>query len=199
VCSGPVAAGAAVPDDQLFRGDACLVSGFGRFCRHGRGGRREQGDREGGGRARSTVTCADSRGRFVGLRLPVVFSGFKDFISRGNVIDLAVGVVIGAAFNGLVTTFTTSFLQPLIKLLAGGREVSGEWHVRDVVFNWSAFLNALIAFLLTAMALYYVVVLPANKIAERRARGEEPEPKAPAEDIRLLTEIRDALIAQRHR
>ena len=126
-----------------------------------------------------------------------MFSGFKDFISRGNVIDLAVGVVIGAAFNGLVTQLTKSFLEPLIKLISGGKEFSGEWHVREAVFDWAAFLNACVAFLLTAAALYYLVVLPANKIAERRARGEEPEPKAPAEDIRLLTEIRDALIAQR--
>jgi large conductance mechanosensitive channel len=125
-----------------------------------------------------------------------VFKGFRDFVSRGNVIDLAVGVVIGAAFNGLVTQFTKSFLEPLIKLLSGGRQFSGTFKVRDVIFDWAAFLNACVTFLLTAAALYYVVVLPANKIAERRARGEEPEPVAPAEDVRLLTEIRDALIAQ---
>jgi large conductance mechanosensitive channel len=126
-----------------------------------------------------------------------VLSGFKDFISRGSVIELAVGVVIGAAFNGLVTQFTKSFLEPLIKLLSGGRQLSGTFKVRDVVFDWAAFINAVLAFAITAAALYFFVVLPANKIAERRARGEEPEPKAPAEDIRLLTEIRDALIAQR--
>jgi large conductance mechanosensitive channel len=126
-----------------------------------------------------------------------VLSGFKDFISRGNVIELAVGVVIGAAFNGLVTQFTKSFLEPTIKLISGGRELSGTFKVRDVIFDWAAFINAIIAFAITAAALYFLVVLPANKIAERRARGEEPEPKAPAEDIRLLTEIRDALIAQR--
>jgi large conductance mechanosensitive channel len=126
-----------------------------------------------------------------------VFSGFKDFISRGNVIDLAVGIVIGAAFNGLVTQLTKSFLEPSIKLISGGRELSGTFTVREVVFDWAAFVNACFAFLITAAALYYFVVLPANKLAERRARGEEPEPKAPAEDIRLLTEIRDALIAQR--
>jgi large conductance mechanosensitive channel len=128
-----------------------------------------------------------------------VFRGFRDFISRGNVIDLAVGIVIGAAFTGLVTQFTKSFLEPLIKVLSGGRELSGTFKVREVVFDWAAFINACITFMITAAALYYLVVMPANKIAERRARGEEPEPKAPAEDVRLLTEIRDALIAQRHR
>jgi large conductance mechanosensitive channel len=126
-----------------------------------------------------------------------VLKGFKDFITRGNVVDLAVGIVIGAAFTGLVTQFTKSFLEPLIKVISGGKELSGTFKVRDVVFDWAAFLNAVIAFLITAAALYFLVVLPMNKLAERRARGEEPEPKAPAEDVRLLTEIRDALIAQR--
>jgi large conductance mechanosensitive channel len=128
-----------------------------------------------------------------------VLKGFKDFISRGNVIDLAVGVVIGAAFTSLVTALTTSFLKPLIQLMGGGKQLSGTWRVRDVVFDWAGFINACIAFLLTALALYFLIVLPMNKLAERRARGEEPEPEAPAEDIRLLTEIRDALLAQQHR
>jgi large conductance mechanosensitive channel len=125
-----------------------------------------------------------------------VLKGFRDFISRGNVIDLAVGIVIGAAFTGLVTQFTKSFLEPLIKVLSGGRQLSGTFTVREVIFDWAAFLNACVTFLITALALYYLVVLPANKIAERRARGEEPEPVAPAEDVRLLTEIRDAILAQ---
>ena len=125
-----------------------------------------------------------------------MLKGFKDFISRGNVVDLAVGIVIGAAFTGLVTQFTKSFLEPLIKVMSGGKELSGTFTVRAVVFDWAAFINAIITFLITAAALYFLVVLPMNKLAERRARGEEPEPEAPAEDIRLLTEIRDALIAQ---
>jgi large conductance mechanosensitive channel len=85
----------------------------------------------------------------------------------------------------------------LIKVISGGKELSGTFKVRAVVFDWAAFVNAMITFVITAAALYFLVVLPMNKLAERRARGEEPEPKAPAEDIRLLTEIRDALIAQR--
>lgn len=128
-----------------------------------------------------------------------MLKGFKDFISRGNVVELAVGVVIGAAFNGLVTSFTKSFLEPLIKLLSGGNELSGTWKVRDVIFDWAGFINAIITFALTAAALYFLIVLPMNKLAERRARGEEPEPEAPAEDVRLLTEIRDVLVAQQHR
>ena len=128
-----------------------------------------------------------------------MLKGFKDFISRGNVVELAVGVVIGAAFNGLVTSFTKSFLEPLIKLLSGGNELSGTWKVREVIFDWAGFINAIITFALTAAALYFLIVLPMNKLAERRARGEEPEPEAPAEDVRLLTEIRDVLVAQQHR
>lgn len=128
-----------------------------------------------------------------------MLKGFKDFISRGNVIDLAVGVVIGAAFTSVVTALTTSFLKPTIQLMGGGKELSGTWTVREVVFDWAAFLNACIAFLLTALALYFLVVLPMNKLAERRKRGEEPEPEAPADDIRLLSEIRDAIVAQQHR
>jgi large conductance mechanosensitive channel len=126
-----------------------------------------------------------------------VLKGFRDFIMRGNVIELAVGIVIGAAFTGVVNQFTKSFLEPLIKVLSGGRELSGVFTVREVRFDWAAFINSVIAFLLAAAALYFIVVLPMNKLAERRARGEEPEPEAPSDEVRLLTEIRDALVARR--
>jgi large conductance mechanosensitive channel len=126
-----------------------------------------------------------------------MLKGFKDFVMRGNVVDLAVGIVIGAAFTALVSQFTKSFLEPLIKLLGGGKGISaGAWKVRDgVVFDYAAFINAIFTFLITAAALYFLVVLPINKLAERRRRGEEPEPQAPSDEIRLLTEIRDALVA----
>jgi large conductance mechanosensitive channel len=127
----------------------------------------------------------------------LVVKGFKDFITRGNVVDLAVGIVIGAAFTGLVTQFTKSFLEPLIKLLSGGKQLSGTFKIMEVTFDWAAFINAIIAFLITAAALYFLVIVPVNKLAERRARGEEPEPEAPSEEVRLLTEIRDALVARR--
>jgi large conductance mechanosensitive channel len=121
--------------------------------------------------------------------------GFKDFIMRGNVVDLAVGIVIGAAFTGLVTSFTGSFIEPLIKLFGGGEELAGTWRVNGQVFDWAGFLNAVITFLITAAVLYFLVVVPLNRLAERRKTGEEPEPKAPSEEVRLLTEIRDALVA----
>ncbi|HWG97953.1 MAG TPA: large conductance mechanosensitive channel protein MscL [Pilimelia sp.] len=124
-----------------------------------------------------------------------MLKGFRDFIMRGNVVDLAVGIVIGAAFTGLVTQFTGSFLKPLIQLAGGGGELAGVVKVNGVPFDWAAFVNALITFLLTAAVLYFVVVFPMNKLAERRKRGQAPEPAAPSEEVRLLTEIRDALRA----
>ncbi|MFI1994719.1 large conductance mechanosensitive channel protein MscL [Actinoplanes sp. NPDC020271] len=124
-----------------------------------------------------------------------MFQGFKDFIMRGNVVDLAVGVVIGAAFTTVVTSLTNGFLKPLIQLLSGGTGLSaGTFKVRDVVFDYATFINAVITFLLTAAVLYFLVVFPLNKLAERRRRGEEPPPKTPSEEVQLLTEIRDALV-----
>ncbi|MFG3553816.1 large conductance mechanosensitive channel protein MscL [Micromonospora sp. NPDC047557] len=129
-----------------------------------------------------------------------MLKGFKDFIMRGNVVDLAVGVVIGAAFTGVVTAFTTSFLKPIIKLVGGGEDqFAGQWEISKGNFvDWAGFLNALITFLLTAAVLYFLVVFPMNKLAERRKRGEEPPPSAPSEEVKLLTEIRDALVSAGH-
>ena len=124
-----------------------------------------------------------------------MMSEFREFAMRGNVVDLAVGIVIGAAFTTMVTALTTSFLKPLIQLIGGGGELAGTWDINKVVFDWAAFVNAVITFFLTAAALYFLVVLPMNKLAERRRRGEEPPPAAPSEEIKLLTEIRDALVA----
>ncbi|MEU4238970.1 large conductance mechanosensitive channel protein MscL [Actinoplanes sp. NPDC026619] len=124
-----------------------------------------------------------------------MLQGFKDFIMRGNVVDLAVGIVIGAAFTAVVTAFTEGFIKPLIQLLGGGTGTgAGKWKAADgVYFDYSSFLNAIITFLITAAVLYFLVVMPLNYLAERRRRGEEPPPKAPAEDIVLLTQIRDLL------
>ena len=124
-----------------------------------------------------------------------MFQGFKDFIMRGNVVDLAVGIVIGAAFTGVVTAFTTGFIKPLIQLVGGDTSTeAGTWPVGDVKFDYASFLNAIITFLITAAVLYFLVVFPLNALAERRRRGEEPPPKAPSEEVVLLTEIRDALL-----
>lgn len=127
-----------------------------------------------------------------------MLKGFKDFIMRGNVVDLAVGVVIGAAFTTLVTGFTDSFLKPLINM-AGANSVSkgGQWDLpgQDNAITWGAFLGTLISFLLTAAVVYFLVVLPMNKIAERRNRDAVTPPAVTPEEVKLLREIRDALVA----
>ncbi|NUT31967.1 MAG: large-conductance mechanosensitive channel protein MscL [Hamadaea sp.] len=132
-----------------------------------------------------------------------MLKGFKDFIMRGNVIDLAVGVVIGAAFTALVTSFTTSFLTPLINMvgangdtMGGVIELPGGTADKPNGITYGAFISAIIAFLLTAAVVYFLVVLPMNKFAERfKKNQEEPAPALPTEEIQLLREIRDALVA----
>jgi large conductance mechanosensitive channel len=124
-----------------------------------------------------------------------MFQGFKDFIMRGNVVDLAVGIVIGAAFTGVVNGFTTGFIYPLIQLVGGDPQTrQGTFSVNGATFDYASFFNAIITFLITAAVLYFLVVFPLNALAERRRRGEEPPPKTPSEEVALLTEIRDALV-----
>jgi large conductance mechanosensitive channel len=123
-----------------------------------------------------------------------VLKGFRDFIMRGNVVDLAVGIVIGAAFSALVGQFVKSFIEPLIKLVSGGKPISGTFKLgTGVTMDWGAFVSAVIAFLITAAAIYFIVVLPINKLNELRRRGEVPEPETVSDEVLLLTEIRDAL------
>lgn len=124
-----------------------------------------------------------------------MIKGFKDFLLRGNVVDLAVAVVIGAAFTALVGQFTASFLEPLIALVGGGGVEGGSFTIDEQEFDWAAFINAVITFVLTAAILYFVVVTPMKRLLERRAAGEEPGPVAPTQ-VELLVEIRDLLRAQ---
>ena len=124
-----------------------------------------------------------------------VLKGFKDFLFRGNVVDLAVAVVIGAAFTAVVDAFADSFLTPLIGLISGGGELGGTFSVNGQVFAWGAFVSQVITFVLTATVLYFAVVLPVRRLFDRRARGEEPGPVGPTE-LAVLVEIRDLLRAQ---
>ena len=126
-----------------------------------------------------------------------MLKGFRDFVMRGNVVDLAVAVVIGAAFGQVVTAFTNSIVKPLIAA-AGGANVNGlavqlVGGNRQSIMDFGAVITALINFLIVAAVVYFLVVAPMNKLAELRKRGEHPEPQAPAEDILLLQEIRDLL------
>jgi large conductance mechanosensitive channel len=124
-----------------------------------------------------------------------MIKGFKDFLLRGNIVDLAVAVVIGVAFTALVTAFTESFLKPLIGLIGGGGIDGGTFTINGQVFDWAGFINAVITFVLTAAVVYFAVVLPMKTIAERRKRGEEAGPAEPTQVV-LLAEIRDLLRAQ---
>jgi len=130
--------------------------------------------------------------------LPKVFQGFKDFISRGNAIELAVAVAIGAAFTAVVTAINAGLITPLIAAIFGKASLADVWtfEINDAVFSIGLVLDALIRFLVTAAAIYFLVVIPLNALAARRKRGEEAEPAAPAEDILLLQEIRDLLAAR---
>lgn len=128
-----------------------------------------------------------------------VFQGFKDFISRGNAVELAVGVVIGAAFGTVVAAIQTGLISPLIAMIFGKPDLSQLWVIsgrNGARIDVGLILNALLQFLITAAAIYFVIVLPLNKLAERRKRGIEAEPERPSEDILLLQEIRDLLAAR---
>jgi len=125
-----------------------------------------------------------------------MLKGFREFVMRGSVVDLAVGIVIGAAFASLVNQFVVSFIEPLIKLVTGGRAVSGTVRLTDEVsVDWGAFVSSLITFLLTAFAIYFFVIVPVNRLNELRRRGKEPPPQEVSDEVRLLTEIRDSLAA----
>ena len=100
--------------------------------------------------------------------------GFKQFLLRGNVVDLAVGVVVGAAFGGVVTAFTRDLLTPLIAAVAGKPNFAAiQFTINNSRFLLGDFVNALVSFLIVAAAVYYFVVLPVNALISR-ARREPP-------------------------
>ena len=130
-----------------------------------------------------------------------MLKGFKNFLMRGNVVDLAVAVVVGAAFTAVVQTVVGNIIKPLLNAFgtpkSGGLSFSlrhGSAKIEEATrIDISAMLNAVITFAITAAVVYFLIVVPMNHLAERRKRGQEPEPKAPNEDILLLQEIRDLL------
>lgn len=119
---------------------------------------------------------------------------FRDFIMRGNVVDLAVAVVIGAAFGAVVTSLVENLITPLIAAIFGEPDFSAlTFTINDSVFGYGAFINAVVAFLLIAAAVFFLIVKPMMKLMELRRRGEIEEPEAPTEEVLLLREIRDLL------
>ena len=128
-----------------------------------------------------------------------MLAGFKNFIMRGNVIELAVAFVVGAAFVAVVKALVDGLITPLIAAIVGKPNLDGAMivTVNNADFLFGAVLGAIINFVLVVAAVYFLIVAPMNKLAERRKAGIEPEPEAPAEDILLLQEIRDLLAARR--
>ena len=117
---------------------------------------------------------------------------FRDFINRGNVIDLAVGIVIGTAFTVIVNSFVNDLIMPLIGILTGGIDFSGlAITVGEASLTYGNFIQAVINFLIIALAVFWIV-----KAVNRFRRAEEAEPAAPTTEERLLTEIRDILAAR---
>lgn len=125
--------------------------------------------------------------------------GFKDFVMQGNVIDLAVGVVIGGAFTALVTGFVDYIINPVVAAAGGSGSIGLGYQIigdnPNTFINVGALISAIITFLITAAVVYFVFVMPMTKAREFANRNKEVEPEAAPEDIVLLTEIRDALKA----
>ncbi|MQS16301.1 large conductance mechanosensitive channel protein MscL [Streptomyces kaniharaensis] len=121
--------------------------------------------------------------------------GFKKFIMRGNVIDLAVAFVMGAAFVAVMNSLVSDLLTPLIAAIFGKQDFSAlTFTVNGSVFRYGAFINALISFVLIATALYFFVVAPLNAVADRRRRKAGlPVLDEPPTELELLTQMRDLL------
>jgi large conductance mechanosensitive channel len=141
-----------------------------------------------------------------------VLKGFKDFIMRGNVIELAIGVVIGVAFQAVVSSFVSAIITPIVNAF-GGKNTNGLGfslrHTAGVAkngpldalgkstfINFSTIINAAITFITTALVVYFIFVVPMNKFQERRAarlEKAEPTPEPKPDDVVLLEQIRDLL------
>ena len=119
-----------------------------------------------------------------------MLDGFKKLILRGNVVDMAVGVVMGAAFGSVVTELTKAFLTPLIALFVGKPDYSNlKFTVRTTMFPVGDFINAVIAFLLIAAAVYFFVVVPVNWLIARMYRSEKPVDPTTRKCPECLSEI----------
>jgi large conductance mechanosensitive channel len=122
---------------------------------------------------------------------------FRTFILRGNAIDLAVAVVIGAAFGAVVTSLVQDIVTPIIAIVFGKPGFADlTLTINGAVIRYGAFLNAVFSLVTIGAAVFFLVVKPVNLLMARRKAGEEPPPEAVPEDVVLLGEIRDLLKAQ---
>lgn len=135
---------------------------------------------------------------------------FKEFALKGNVMDMAIGVIIGAAFGNIVTSLTENFINPLIALVTGGAKkdpetgvmqvVGGQFKIKGVAFNYGSFISAVINFVVIALILFIMLkavngaVAKAAALAKKEEEKEEEEAEPTAEE-KLLMEIRDLLTA----
>lgn len=123
-----------------------------------------------------------------------MIKGFKEFIMRGNVIDLAVAVVVGTALTAVIDTFVSGIINPLIAMFGGQPSLASiTLTINNAVFHIGSVIDAIITFVIIAAAVYFVIVVPMNKVIERRKAGLEPEPDPATPETELLTEIRDLL------
>ncbi|AWT25669.1 Large-conductance mechanosensitive channel [Corynebacterium provencense] len=132
-----------------------------------------------------------------------MLKGFKDFIMRGNVIELATGVIIGSAFTAIVTALTNNLIQPIINVFGGGGDVEGlAWRLKagdaSTTIDLGAIITAVINFLIIAAVVYFIIVMPINRMAELSAKrkGQDTEEATTLSEADLLIEIRDLLAAQ---
>jgi large conductance mechanosensitive channel len=122
-----------------------------------------------------------------------MLKGFREFIMRGNVVDLAIAVVMGTAFTALVKAFVADILTPIVAAIFGKPNFGDlTFTINSSQFLYGDLINEAITFLSVAAAVYFFVVVPLNKVAERRAKGQTPPDEVPP-DIALLTQIRDLL------
>jgi large conductance mechanosensitive channel len=136
--------------------------------------------------------------------------GFKEFLLRGNVIDLAIAVVIGAAFTNIINALVKGVINPIVgalgpkdldsytSCLKGPCTTNGSGgSTSGILIQWGSVLSATLQFVITAAIVYFVFVLPAAKFMAKRKSPLEVTAEAEAAEVVLLTEIRDALVAQR--
>ena len=140
-----------------------------------------------------------------------LLSEFKEFALKGNVMDMAVGVIIGAAFGNIETALTDNFINPMIAVIFGGNsedglQIGGQFVIRGVAFNYGAFLSAVVNFLIIALVLFLILkaintasakaaALAAAKLKKDKEE-EAAKPAEPSEEVKLLTEIKDILASQ---
>jgi large conductance mechanosensitive channel len=142
-----------------------------------------------------------------------VLAGFKEFLMRGNVVELAVAVVVGTAFSKIVDSVVKGLINPLVGAIGGQSLSDYSWCVTDacrvdpatgamiegVQISWGAVVGAVITFVITAAVVYFLMILPMNTYKERQAARKPAVPAAPAAptEVELLAEIRDLMVAQR--